>query len=423
MNKRMREITSQIEVLKNEAEVFYNNKNFDEAEKKLAEIEILNKEYDVAEKLFKEEKNAIDDKIVVQSKEEKKIVNFVNGVRKVANSMSEGSNTDGGYTVPEDIQTDIEHLRESKESLQDLVSVETVSTNSGRRTFKKRSQMTGFSKVGESGKIGINKTPQYSTMEYSIDKYAGIYPATNELLEDSDANIYSELTTWIADESRVTRNALILDVIRSKAETILNGLDDIKKALNVTLGAAFKATSRIVTNDDGLQYLDTLKDSDGKYLLQRSPSDPMKLVLCAGTTTVPVKVYANDTIPSLNSYKASTDTTVTTGKTYYTKANNVYTVVESPTGNPSTSSYYEVNGTKVPMTIGDLKEGIKFFDRKKTNIMTSNVAVAGTGDAAVNAFDEDLTLFRAIEREDVVMRDEKAFVNGYINIAATTPQA
>ena len=41
------------------------------------------------------------------------------------------------------------------------------------------------------------------------------------------------------------------------------------------------------------------------------------------------------------SYKASTDTTVTAGKTYYTKSGDTYSAVSSPTGNPSTSSYYE----------------------------------------------------------------------------------
>ena len=40
-------------------------------------------------------------------------------------------------------------------------------------------------------------------------------------------------------------------------------------------------------------------------------------------------------------YKASTDTSVQEGKTYYTKAGDVYSKVESPTGNPSESSYYE----------------------------------------------------------------------------------
>ena len=40
-------------------------------------------------------------------------------------------------------------------------------------------------------------------------------------------------------------------------------------------------------------------------------------------------------------YAASTDTTVDGSKTYYTKSGNVYTPVSNPTGNPSTSSYYE----------------------------------------------------------------------------------
>ena len=40
-------------------------------------------------------------------------------------------------------------------------------------------------------------------------------------------------------------------------------------------------------------------------------------------------------------YEVSKDTTVDTNKTYYTKSGSTYTKVTSPTGNPSTSSYYE----------------------------------------------------------------------------------
>ncbi len=46
-------------------------------------------------------------------------------------------------------------------------------------------------------------------------------------------------------------------------------------------------------------------------------------------------------------YKASTDTAVVSGKTYYTRSgtapNYTYTAVATPTGNPSTSSYYELD--------------------------------------------------------------------------------
>ena len=371
MNKKMREIKAQIEVLNEEATKLFEAKDLEGAENKLAEIDNLEREYKVAEKLFKGEKEEVTDEVVNKAKAVDKVKAFATAIKEVKNTMSVGEGTDGGYTVPEDVQTDIEHLREAKFSLEQLVNVESVSTMSGRRTYKKRSSQTGFNKVGEGTKIGQSATPKYDVISYDIEKYAGILPVTNELFEDSDANIYNELTQWIADESRVTRNKAILEAINTKPQVALTGLDDIKKALNVTLGQAFKATSVIVTNDDGLQYLDTLKDAEERYVLSASPADPMKMVLCAGATTIPVKVVPNADL-------ATTD-------------------------------------NKVPFIIGDLKEGIKLFDRKKLNIMTSNTAVAGE----LNAFENDLTLFRAIEREDVVVRDAAAFVNGYITVTAT----
>lgn len=45
--------------------------------------------------------------------------------------------------------------------------------------------------------------------------------------------------------------------------------------------------------------------------------------------------------PAVATYAASTDTTVDSDKTYYTKSGTTYSAVSSPTGNPSTSSYYE----------------------------------------------------------------------------------
>ena len=373
MNKKMREIKAQIEVLNEEATKMFEAKDLEGAEKKISEIENLEREYKVAERLFKTEKEEVTDEVVAKTKVYDKVKNFADGIRMaIQNKMSEGSNVDGGYTVPEDIVTDVEKLREAEFSLEQLVSVEPVTTMSGRRTFKKRSQQTGFTKVGEGGKIGKKTTPQYAVMNYTIEKYAGYYPITNELLEDSDANIYNDLVTWIAGDSRATRNNLILEAINTKTAVAIAGLDGIKKALNVTLGQAFKPTSVIVTNDDGLQYLDTLKDGDQNYVLSKNPADPMKLVLSAGATTIPVKVVPN----------------------------NVLTTT----------------GNKVPFIIGDLKEGIKLFDRKKLNILASNVAVVGSGDEMLNAYEEDLTLLRGIEREDVQVRDADAFVNGYIEV-------
>ena len=307
MNKKMRELLAKIESKQALVKGYTDgeNKDLEKAKELLDEIEKLQEEYQVEKRLFENEKkvaklNEEDIKEIEKNiankkednkeiKEESSIEKFAKEIKNIAKGLDEGTPADGGYTVPEDISTLVEQRREAKASLIDLVSVEIVSTNKGSRTFKKRSQQTGFTKVGEGGKITKSSTPQFERMDFEISKYAGYLPITNELLEDTDTNIVNTIVEWLGDESRVTRNKIILDLIKQQDEQELNGLDDIKKTLNVTLGSAFKSTSVIVTNDDGLQYLDTLKDNEGNYILQPNPAEPMQLRLCAGATTVPEK--------------------------------------------------------------------------------------------------------------------------------------
>lgn len=375
MNKRQRELQAQIVELNKTAEGYMTEGEGRDLEKAAAtydKIDALQKEFDLEERREKAKKAGVptEPKAAEGQPQVDSTKAFADAARRGFKSMNEGTLADGGYTVPEDIVTKIQHFRDAKKSLLHLVSVVPVKTNKGARTFKARAQQTGFTKVGEGGKIGAKATPQFTRIEYEVEKYAGYFPVTNELLADSDANIVAELTGWIADESRVTANKLILEQIAAKEAVTIASLDDVKKALNVTLGSAFKATSVIVTNDDGLNWLDTLKDADENYLLQANPAEPMKLQLCAGATVVPVEVFPNADIPT-------------------TEAG-------------------------IPMIMGDLKEGIVYWDRQQMNIKTSDVAVVGD----LNAYEEDLTLFRAIEREDVTQRDTGAFVNGRVKVTA-----
>lgn len=387
MNKKLLELLNSINEKKTLVQNLVEAGRLEDAAKAKDELKDLQQKFDLLKDLEDEEqkemearlqnKNISPKNIVDPVKEdgaEDSIKEFANAARRgFQNSMSEGSNPDGGYTVPEDIQTKINEYREAKASLIDEVDVEKVTTVKGSRTYKKRAQQTGFTKVGEGGKIPGKNTPQFERLDYEIEKYAGYFPVTNELLDDSDANIAATLITWIGDESRVTRNKLILAAAAEKEKTALAGLDDIKKALNVTLGQAFKPTSKIITNDDGLQYLDTLKDANGRDLLQPNPTEPAAVQLRAGATVVPVKVIPNADMPS---------DTATAGT------------------------------RKIPMIIGDLREAVKFFDRKQLTIMTSNIAAVGE----LNAFEEDLTLYRAIEREDVQTKDLEAIVYGELSI-------
>ena len=72
--------------------------------------------------------------------------------------------------------------------------------------------------------------------------------------------------------------------LQTDTATELSNLDGIKKLLTVTIGSAFAGTSKIVTNDDGLNWLDTLKDTNGRYLLKPNmdPTSPLKYQLAVG---------------------------------------------------------------------------------------------------------------------------------------------
>ena len=363
-----------INAKKVEIREFVEAKDLENAKIAKQELIDMQAEYDILSDIEEEEVKNMESKIpVVDTVVETPVdhvADFANAARHLfKNQMSEGSQPDGGYTVPEDIQTRINKYRDAEFSLADLVRKESVSTETGARTFQSKAQQTGFSEVAEGGAIKAGATPQFERLTYSIKKYGGYFPVTNELLADSDVNITSVLTEWIGGESRATRNKLILDAIATKTAEDLADLDGIKKALNVTLGQAYKGSSAIITNDDGLNYLDTLKDANGRYILNPDPTDSAKMTLRCGANIVPVKVIPNKDL-------ATTD-------------------------------------SKVPFIIGDLNEGVQLFDRQKTSILGSNIASV----SGLNAFEQDLTLFRALEREDVVVRDADAFVNGYITVA------
>lgn len=141
----------------------------------------------------------------------------------------------------------------------------------------------------------------------------------------------------------------------------------VTPSLNVTLGAVYKDTSCIIVNDDGLNWLDTLKDNDGNYLLGYNPIEPKQMQLSVGANLIPVYNVPNSVMPS--------------------------------------------NDTQYPIIIGDLKEAIKYWDRQQITIDVSNTATVGN----YNAFGQNLTIFRGLLRADVTLMDTQAIVYGYID--------
>lgn len=362
------DLLDQINEKKQQVLNLVNEDKLEEAKTAKAELQTMQDKLDLLEDIEIEDK--AEPKEVKPMNQNDAIHAFADAARHKFQNMNEGTPADGGYTVPADIQTKINEFKEAQFSLKSLVSVEKVSTNTGRRTYKTKGLNSGFTAVGEGAAIGEATAPKFEKVDYTIKKFGGYLPVTNELLSDSDANITAFVTKWLADESVATENAQIIAAIKAAfTETALTGLDSIKAAVNVTLGSAYDSV--IVTNDDGLNYLDTLKDEQKRYILSPDAQNPMQMVVACGARRIPVKVVPN-------------------------------AVLKTEAGDSGKN--------KIPFFIGDMAEAIEFFDREQISVKSSDVA-AVTG---VNAFEDDMTLFRGIIRFDAVKKDGGALVNGYI---------
>lgn len=381
MNKKMREIFTKMEQKRLMAKGFMEegeNKDLAKAEALLNEIDELQKEFDLEKRIYESEKskNTPDDEEIEKKANENKENNstkqFADATRSFirGKGLVEGVDEDGGYTVPVDILTKIEHYKDVDYSLLQDIDVEKVMTNKGSRTYQKKSQVNTFVDIDENGEITNEiEAPKFERLSYNIKDRAGFMPVSNDLINDSDSNIVEIVTEWLGKADVATSNKKILELVAKKSEVELTDIDGIKKALNVTLGQAYKAGAKIYTNDDGLNYLDTLKDEMGRPLLNPDPTAPSNLQLRCGTTVLPIKVLPN--------------------KVFATQSN------------------------KVPFIIGNLYDYAKKFERQSMSIMASNVAAIGT----FNAFSKNMTLLRAIVRDDYTVKDSDSIVNGYITVA------
>lgn len=373
---KSQEMRVKLSTMKNECQVFIDNGAAAEAKAKMAEIRDMNDMIDMQELLEAEEKAGFQSGAAGRMQEARQrdaIAEFAAAVRSgFRNAMTEGTNADGGYTVPEDISTQVKNYREEFFDMTQYVNVEKVSTKSGARTYQKKKAVTGFQVVGEGTAIPGLTQPEFKRITYTIAKYAGIIPVTRELLSDTDANLVRIIMRWFGRNSAVTRNNLIFNLIKAKTQVTIASMNDIRTALNVTLGSVYKPTSKIFVNDDGLNYIDGLVDGQGRPLINPDPTAPAQLRFRVGTNVIPIVAIPNAFLPT-------------------------------------------VEGV-APIIIGDVKEGITLFDREQLSISRSDVA-AVTG---FNAFEQDGTLFRGIERLDVEEVDGDAYVYGGIDLSKAT---
>ena len=271
--------------------------------------------------------------------------------------LKSATDENGGYIVPKDVQTKInEYKRTQLFDLSKLVTVETTQFTEGSRVFEKLATQTAFANIDEWDTINDIPAPQFEQKSYKMKSFAGILPTPRQLLQDTDQNLMDHLSRFIARKSLFTRNYKILEILNglTKRTKGVAFTDDLKDILNVELDGAFAANAKIVTNQDGFNWLDKCKDEKGNYLIQRDVASATGLTL-----------FGHEVVVVPNSTLASTS-------------------------------------KKAPLFIGDLKEAVMLFDR-------GVYEVKGT-DEGGKSFERNSYDIRVIDRFDVQKWDADAVV-------------
>nr|DAF51923.1 MAG TPA: major capsid protein [Siphoviridae sp. ctOb14] len=392
MNKKLRDMLDKINAKKAEAKQLLDEDKIDEAKAAKDELEKMQEAFNIAKDLYDEGQEEAKGEVKSNSKKEAKEIKeptadqaFVNVLKagvlrkpanetdvKVLNQMSEAAPdsdglSDGGLTVPQDIRTQIKELRRSLDALEPLVNVESVSTLSGSRVIDANADQVPFDNVDEAAQFPDVETPKQRNIIYKVVKKGGILKVTKELLQDTAENILAYLRRWIAKKARVTRNFLILDELDKsfggdKTKAVAS-LDDLKHIFNVELDPAIALSAGVLTNQDGFNWLDGLKDEDKNYILQPNPVNATQRLLFG---RYPVTVVSNKVLKSAS----------------------------------------DESGAKYPFYFGDFKEAITIFDRENLSIEFSTEA----GDL----WSHDLTGIKVRERLDIKTIDEEAVIKGEV---------
>ena len=358
-NKKLRELMQLKAEKVTAAENAINNKEMEVANELMEEIKGYTKEIETIQNLISY-KN--DDKVVDLAEEKKEetglvaVQNYIkSGIVNAAGPLKESEGENGGYLVPEDVKTAINEYRRSFVSLKDHVDVRSVVVPSGSEVYEKTSQLTGLTNITELGEIQEMNAEVFERITYKVKDFGGILPVSRFLLQDSPENLLAYLGKWFMKKQVVTENKEIIAVLKTLTKKAITKVDEIKEAFNVTLDPIFLDNTKVLTNQDGFNILDSLKDKNGNYLLQPVVTDPTKRTLFGKE----VIVLPNTHLPN--------------------EAAN-----------------------KVPLYVGDLKEAVRVYELNELEIKSTDV---GGKSFTRNSYDT-----RLITRFDVKAVDKEAVV-------------
>ncbi len=249
------------------------------------------------EKFINKEKedDTMTKKTIIDPEKQTETRSFEDYIRS-RGELRDGITTSGAAAViPEEIITPVFQLKQSKYNLAQYATVKQVSTGSGHYPIATSQQTAVLATKEELADIADVDANMFADVPFDVKTRAGKIALSNEVVEDAEVDIVGEVKNQLQQLVDNTDNSQIMTLLTGSnfAKATATGVDDLKKVFNVTLDPALD--KMFIVNQSGFNYLDTLKDSEGRYLLQPNPTAPSGFsLLGAPVALISDKVLANN---------------------------------------------------------------------------------------------------------------------------------
>ena len=213
------------------------------------------------------EKRQMGKKVEVRNAQNQDNKDFANYIRTQGLETRSLNTTSGAVLVPVEVSTNVLELKDGQVDLTAYVTSEVVGTGSGKFPVAKRATAILATKE-ELADIAEIADPLFIDVEYSAKTRIGQIAFSNELIEDSAVDVVAYAEKQMQRMVRNTNNRGVLDVLNTFAVKNAIGADGLKSVVNIELDPELDA--KFVVDQNAYQFIDTLKDSQGRYLLQDS---------------------------------------------------------------------------------------------------------------------------------------------------------
>lgn len=184
--------------------------------------------------------------------------------------------TDVSKTIPESISYNPQLEIKTVTDLKQFTNIFQATTASGKFPILKKATAR-LNTVAELEANPDLAKPEFEEVDWAVQTYRGAIPISNESIQDSAVDLVGLIARHANEQKLNTTNYAIANVLKSFTAATMSTLDDLKKIINVDLDPAYNKA--IVATQSFYNVLDTLKDGNGRYLLQDSIVSPSGKVL------------------------------------------------------------------------------------------------------------------------------------------------